>query len=147
MIEITAAVESDLDGITRLEEQIFPDAWHRNSIEESYRQDYVTVIVARECGEVLGYLICYRILNEGEIARIAVDHKYRRLGIAGRMLEMLFREGKALGLTEYSLEVRESNLPAISLYERYLFAAEGRRKNFYTAPVEDGLVMWRRSLN
>lgn len=144
MIEIGIASEMDIEGIAALEADVFPDAWSGRSIEETIAQKHVTVIAAREAGQVVGYIICYQILNEGEIARVAVDRNRRRASIATRMMDYLLRAGTERGLTEYSLEVRESNEPAIAFYRSFAFAEEGRRKEFYRNPTEDGLIMWRR---
>jgi len=144
MIDIGIAAESDIDGIAALEQEIFPDAWSRRSVAESVGRDYITVVAARENGRVIGYIICYHIMNEGEIMRIAVDAGYRRRSVARRMFELLFHDAETEKLQEYSLEVRESNMAARGLYRALSFAEEGRRERYYRDPEEDALILWRR---
>lgn len=164
MIYIRYAVPSDLDAISDLESRIFSDAWTRRSIEESLKQEYVTILTAvvkEETSEggklqtaeesdaaaketIAGYLICYRMINEGNIVRVAVDPTIRRQGVGRLLMEEILKVGEEMGLTEYSLEVRVSNEPAIGLYESFGFLSEGIRKRYYTDPIEDGHIMWRR---
>jgi len=144
MIDISTAAESDIDGIAALEQEIFTDAWSRRSVGESIGRDYITVVAARESGRVIGYIICYHILNEGEIMRIAVDVQYRRRSVARRMFEYLFHNAETAKLQDFSLEVRESNLAARALYHALSFEEEGRRRQYYHDPEEDALILWRR---
>ena len=144
MLEINIAAEKDIAGIVELEDKTFSDPWHVNSVREVIGKEHITTVSACMDDKVVGYIICYHIVNEGEIARVAVSEEFRRQGIAAAMLEFLFEEGKCCGLTEFSLEVRESNEKAIALYNKFGFAEEGRRKAYYNNPVEDGLVMWKR---
>ena len=60
-------------------------------------------------------------------------------------MEVLVTDASKRGVTAITLEVRVSNQPAISLYERFGFLKEAVRKRYYTNPVEDALLMWRRS--
>lgn len=54
------------------------------------------------------------------------------------------RRAKLRGVENFTLEVRESNLPAVRLYESLGFTVEGIRKNFYRDPAENALIMWKR---
>ena len=56
-------------------------------------------------------------------------------------MRAILEEARARGLVQISLEARESNLPAISLYEKFGFSVQGKRPRFYTSPVEAALVM------
>jgi ribosomal-protein-alanine N-acetyltransferase len=90
---------------------------------------------------LLGYVICSRYADDWHIMNIAVDPSARRRGLATALLEELFaRAGRDRG---YTLEVRTSNGPAISLYERFGFRAAGIRKRYYQDTGEDALIMWR----
>jgi ribosomal-protein-alanine N-acetyltransferase len=94
--------------------------------------------VAQEEGVVLGFLASRQIApGEREILFIAVDPAYRRRGIAKRLLqnELDDRHG------EWFLEVRESNLAAIRLYETLGFQVAGRREEYYSDPPESAIVM------
>ena len=67
--------------------------------------------------------------------------KHRRRGIAAVLLEGFMAEARARGAEQMLLEVRESNIPAIRLYERYGFTAYNKRKNYYRNPAEDAVLM------
>ena len=65
----------------------------------------------------------------------------RRQGLGEQVLRALMEEARRRGVTHFSLEVRESNFPAIRLYEKLGFRAVGKRPRFYTDPAEAALVM------
>jgi ribosomal-protein-alanine N-acetyltransferase len=84
------------------------------------------------------------VLDEGSVTNIAVHPAYRRLGLGREVTRALLRFAKEKGVTDVFLEVRESNLPAISLYRSEGFIPCGVRKNFYRHPVESAIQMvWR----
>jgi ribosomal-protein-alanine N-acetyltransferase len=80
----------------------------------------------------------------GYINNVAVDESYRRQGIADELLLSLEEFCLSRQAESMTLEVRESNLPAISLYEKHGYQMEGCRKNFYRDPTENGLIMTKR---
>lgn len=73
---------------------------------------------------------------------IAVEESHRREGIASRLLEQLFAAADRPD-EQYTLEVRVSNRPAISMYERFGFRSAGVRRGYYHDNREDALIMWR----
>lgn len=81
------------------------------------------------------------VLDEGYITNIAIHPDHRRKGIALRLTEALKLEGEKLELSFLTLEVRESNLAAIKLYEKAGFETVAKRKNFYSDPKEDAILM------
>ena len=105
------------------------------------RGEYPLLAVSvREDGTVLGYAELSVILDEGCLEKIAVDPKYRRQGVAEELLGAFLRFGRA-NLAFITLEVRESNAPAIALYEKLGFQQVGRRKNYYAEVHEDAILM------
>ena len=81
------------------------------------------------------------VLDEGYITNIAVHPSHRRKGIAFMLTESLKSEAQRLNLSFLTLEVRESNLAAIKLYEKSGFQVVGKRKSFYSDPKEDAILM------
>ena len=81
------------------------------------------------------------MLDEGQITNIATLPECRRRGYAAAVVAALLEEARSRKLAFVTLEVRETNAPAIALYEKFGFAVVGRRKNFYTEPTEAALVM------
>lgn len=98
-------------------------------------------LLAEREGEALGYLGMEYVLDEGGITNVAVFPVHRRQGIADALLNELLRRAKGLGLATVTLEVRETNAPAIALYQKHDFVPVGRRKNYYTSPTEDAILM------
>ena len=84
------------------------------------------------------------IVGEGEITNVAVDVDYRGQGIAQRLMKALLARGTEMGITAFTLEVRNGNEPAVRLYESLGFVQEGLRRNFYENPKEDARIYWKR---
>ena len=84
------------------------------------------------------------ILDEAYITNVAVFPEYRKMGVGTALLNKVFALKDELNLSFVSLEVRQSNLSAIRLYEKLGFKTEGTRKNFYTNPLENALIMTKR---
>lgn len=89
-----------------------------------------------------GYCNLRVIAGEGELMRIAVRPECRGRGYARRMMDRLVESARERGADSITLEVRSSNTAAINLYKAYGFSQEAVRKNYYTAPREDALIMW-----
>ena len=98
---------------------------------------------AISAGEVIAYVIGRVIAPEGEIYRIATKEGYRRRGIAYRLLDYAVKCEKGHGLETLFLEVRSKNVAARNLYHSYGFRELGERKNYYSDPIDDAVVMVR----
>ena len=143
MLTIRRMKESDIPEVARLEKEIFPDPLSEGAISETFGQEQTLLLVAYEDRKLIGYLILYFVLEEGEIARIAVIPECRRQGVGARMLLELEDLCEDNGITKLLLDVRESNETAISFYTSYGFVQDGVRRNFYSDPQEDGILMSR----
>ncbi len=98
--------------------------------------------VALLAGQVAGFIVWRRLTpDEGEILNLAVGPEWRRQGVATRLLEEALR----LPGTTWYLEVRESNAPALRLYEKLGFRPAGRRPTYYQDTGEAAVVMRRDS--
>jgi len=102
---------------------------------------YAHYIVARvkDDGRVIGYGGLWVLFDEGHITTLAVHPLHRKAGTGSFLLEHMLRKARANGATQVFLEVRDSNLAARRLYEKFKFKVIGRRKNYYLN--EDALVM------
>ena len=135
---------SHLSGVAELERLCFSTPWNETMLEEELFNPTASFIVAEGAeGEVLGYAGLHVVLDEGYIDNVAVRPDCRRQGIASALLGAFIRFAQA-HLAFLTLEVRASNAPAIALYEAHGFVREGLRKNYYTAPREDAVIMTRR---
>lgn len=143
-IKADELTEENVKQIALLEADIFSDPWSEKSVTETIRQPHARVSAAWKGDELAGYIILYYVMDECEIARIAVKENFRRKGVAGRLLdetELFCREN---GIQKIMLDVRESNVPAITFYKKNKFIQDGIRKRFYTNPAEDAILMSRR---
>ncbi|OUP48741.1 ribosomal protein S18-alanine N-acetyltransferase [Lachnoclostridium sp. An181] len=141
MLEIRTTKREDLWAMAVLEKKIFSDAWSKKALEETFEQESARIFAAFEDGNMAGYCIAYQILDEAEIARIAVDKDRRRNGIGGLLLEQLKKISKNQGGKRILLDVREGNFAARAFYEKEGFQIDGTRKGFYRNPKEDAVLM------
>ena len=91
----------------------------------------------------MGFMGMWRILDECHITNIAVLPEYRERGVATQMINKMIEICKCSEITQMTLEVRESNTPAINLYKKFGFAEAGKRPRYYQAPTEDAIIMWK----
>ena len=129
-----------LAGVAEIERAVFSQPWSESALQLLCGDTAFGFAVTEEALPV-AYGGMLTVLDEGQITNIATLPAYRRRGLAAKVLEALLREARARGLAFVTLEVRESNAPAISLYEKFGFLTVGYRKGFYTGPVEAALVM------
>lgn len=141
--KIRNMTEADISEVEQIEGKLFTDGWSEASLRSSLAQDYVKMIVAVSEAEdqILGYHIFYTSLDEGDIARIAVDTSCRRMGIGDELLQAMWEYCVEAGIVRVMLEVRESNQSAIALYEKHGFHALGIRRGYYQNPLENGVIM------
>lgn len=132
---------SDLAQVCEIEKENFSMPWSEKSFLESMEREDTVFLVAEEDTEIAGYVGCYCIAGTGEITNVAVKERFRRRGIASRLLDALCEEAETLDTQELFLEVRESNEAAIALYSRQGFVREGIRRNFYEKPAEHAVIM------
>jgi ribosomal-protein-alanine N-acetyltransferase len=97
--------------------------------------------VAEENSRVAGFLIARRVVNDLEVLNFAVEPEARRRGIGAALFTEATEWGKTIRAERIFLEVRISNLAALQFYERYDFRVMGRRPRYYTAPIEDALLL------
>jgi len=97
--------------------------------------------VAEEGAGVTGFLVARRLSSELEILNFAVEFDSRRCGIGAALLREALQWAQTFQATQAILEVRASNLAALRFYECHKFEVVGRRPRYYTAPVEDALLL------
>ncbi len=137
----------DLEQVADLERQCFTESWSYKLLEAGLHSDYDVCYVFQQEERILGYCNLRILAGEGEVQRIAVLPRYRRLGVARKMMEAMVTCARASLVSAISLEVRQGNLPARNLYESFGFRAEAVRKGYYRNPSEDALIMWKREFD
>lgn len=141
MIEIDRMKESDLEMICSIENENFTSPWSKKSFRETIRKENTIYLTAKEKDEVIGYCGLWKILDEGEITNVSVSREHRGKQVGRLLLQALLDGGSAEGVTTFHLEVRKSNIPAISLYRKCGFRITGERRDFYEKPKENALLM------
>lgn len=137
----------DLDGVLEIEQLSFTNPWTREMYERELEHSRVSrVYVLRENGRILGFCSLWLILDELHINNLAIHPEGRGRGLGSVLLKRVLEEGAREGAKRATLEVRRSNEPARRLYRRMGFEMVGTRRNYYTSPVEDALILWHEGL-
>lgn len=136
--------EKDLKEVLQIEQASFPTAWSERMFRNELRSPLSRNFVARKISDsgIAGYINFWVFAGEVHLNNIAVHPDLRDRGIGSLLLGQMIataREERALWLT---LEVRPSNLAAISLYEKFGFRVRGVRPRYYTDTLEDAFIMW-----
>lgn len=135
--------EADIKQIAELEAKIFSVAWTEKSVMETFEQTQAFITVAEVDGRLAGYCIIYYVMDEAEIARIAIGEDVRRQGIGKGLLDYTCECCKERQIERLLLDVREGNEGARAFYQKYGFQTDGIRKNFYDLPKENAVLMSR----
>jgi ribosomal-protein-alanine N-acetyltransferase len=143
-LELRRLQLADLDAIERIERASYPTPWSRSMFaSELAKPSSLSLGAVDETGRLVGYLVLSRYVDAWHVMNVAVAPESRRRGIASALLRRLLDQTKDDGQRGYTLEVRVSNLGAISLYQRFGFRPKGVRRGYYTDNREDALIMWR----
>lgn len=140
-LEILPMSLSHIDGVEALEKECFSHPWSREGLTEELENENAHFLVAQSRDSVIGYIGIFECCESCEIANVAVSSDRRRQGVAKALILTAAEAARERGREFITLEVRESNSAARSLYESLGFEIKGRRKSFYTAPSEDGIIM------
>jgi ribosomal-protein-alanine N-acetyltransferase len=92
---------------------------------------------------VVGYVVAWYVLDEAELANLAVHPDLRHQGVGQALLDAMLNDASARGTSQVYLEVRESNVAARQLYGTRGFEEVARRKRYYRTPTEDALILRR----
>ena len=149
-VSISVMTEHDLLEVVEIEECSGLSLWgwaaYYAELQGSIRSLMLVARVARpleqpKTDNIAGYIVARLVANELHINNVAVRDEYRRQGIGSALLTRILEEGQGLGAATAFLEVRAGNLLAQTLYRKCGFRSVGRRRGYYSAPVEDALIM------
>ena len=132
-MKICPMTEADCEKTGLLMKECFSVPWSVEGLKEMFH-------TAKE-EEVIGYVGMKMVLDEADITNVAVLPSHRKKGIARKLLKQLLEEAKKQNLHRIYLEVRASNIAAVTLYEHAGFKEVGQRKNYYDNPREDAILM------
>ena len=140
-MKIEKMTNEHLDSVYIIETECFSHPWSKQSIENELNNDTSLFWVAIENNDVIGYIGMSVVIDEGYIFNVAVDKSYRKKGVGTALINKLVTYGKKNNLCFITLEVRESNTNAQSLYSKSGFIKVGERKNYYSEPKENAILL------
>ena len=131
----------DIDAVVAIEREAFTTPWQPETFAGLLDRDAVELTVMVDDETIVGYSVLWCILDQGELANIAILPSRRGAGLGARLLRHVLDVATGRGVERVFLEVRASNEAAHALYRHFGFAETGRRANYYEHPREDALVM------
>lgn len=147
LVPIRQVTPDDLPAIRKLEQQAETAAhWAEREYDALFAPEAPTriaLVVSSEAdiSRIQGFVIARCASEEWEIENVVVGADHRRSGMASALIRELLRKAALGGATSVLLEVRESNVAARQLYEKFGFSEAGRRTGYYRDPLEDGLIL------
>lgn len=141
-IELAPMGVSDIDAVLAIECEVQTFPWSRGNFTESLASGHAGWIM-RRAGETIGFAVAMLACDESELLNIGIAWRHQGQGLGGRFLEHLFVEARRCGARRMFLEVRASNVAALSLYRSGGFVRSGLRAGYYPAAEgrEDALVL------
>jgi len=137
---VVSAGKEHIPQVAALEDKYFSMPWNEKMLENCLDENHI-FLVAVSADKVLGYVSIQCVLDEGYFNNIAVDELYRKQGIGQALLVELDKHAIGRELSFITLEVRESNSSARNLYSKNVYTEVGKRKNYYSKPTEDAIIM------
>lgn len=144
VIERLQGVE-DLEGVLAVDQECFTRPWTRVMYESEFLNQSTSRLHVLRTPEfrVAGYIATWIVIDEVHINNLAVRPVCQRRGLGSTLLTYALESAAGEGAYRATLEVRRSNDGARRLYERFGFRVAGIRKDYYSHPVEDALILWR----
>lgn len=129
------------DQILEIENSSFPVPWSARAFEGEINKSISNLWAIISEQRLLAYICFWMFDKEIHILNFAVHPQKRNLGLGKLLLENIIEAGTAGGIEKIWLEVRQSNIPALSIYKKYGFNEAGRRKSYYSDSKEDAIIM------
>lgn len=147
-ITIKPMQKEDIDQVAEIEKAAYGEHhWSKDSFYEELSNKLAHYSCAiKSDGEIVGFSGIWHIIDEAHITNIAVNPKFKKQKIGETLLKNMIDECYKSMIKYITLEVRESNIPAIKLYEKYGFKSLGVRKNYYQDNNENALIMWTENI-
>lgn len=140
---ILPMTDAHIDDIHEVEKASFSVPWSKGAFQDELSNPLANYYVGEIDEQIIGYMGIWLIADEGHITNIAIDPCKQGKGYGQKLLQETMKQLADKGCKSMTLEVRTSNQAAIGLYEKNGFKIVGRRKNYYTEPKEDALIMWK----
>ena len=129
-LEFSEMDVSDIFFVADIERRNYKYPWTRTIFSDCLSSGYLCT-VANFNDKIIGYSVVSISNYDAQILNLCVDKDSRGLGFGEKILDLLIEDIKSRGLNEIYLEVRSSNIQAISLYKKKGFELIGVRQNYY----------------
>lgn len=130
-----------VEAVAAIEAASFTTPWQPETFRGLMERDGIVMLAMTDGEEVVGYAILWCIVDQGELANIAISEDRRGSGLGGTLLQHVLQTAQERGVEKLFLEVRESNEAALAMYARHGFERVGVRPRYYDRPVEDAFVL------
>ncbi len=129
------------DQILEIENVSFPVPWSARAFEEEIKKSISNLWAVISEQKLLAYICFWMFDKEIHILNFAVHPHKRNMGLGKILLQNVIEAGNAGGIENIWLEVRVSNIPALSIYKKFGFVEAGHRKAYYSDNREDAVIM------
>jgi [ribosomal protein S18]-alanine N-acetyltransferase len=135
-----------INAVCDIDRSAYPNPWSATTWRRELAASDRLHLVAIDDDLLVGHAGLLFVLDEAHVTTVAVDPARQGEGIASRLLVALLSEARDHGSTAATLEVRAAHLRPQRLYGRFGFRPVGVRRAYYSAPVDDAVVMWLHDL-
>jgi len=156
--EIRAAVVDDVGAVAEIEAISFSNPWPPETFRSLISEGRAHILVAEGAvedvvggidgeidgetdGEIMGYAVVWWVMEQGELANLAVRESHQGKGIGSALLDRVTGDAAAQGVESLFLEVRKSNERALGLYLARGFTQIAVRRDYYQNPKEDAQIL------
>lgn len=140
-LQLRKAKNRDITDVLEIEKECSLSHWSWEDYQKEIARDNSLVVIAEIENKMCGFLVARFSTIEADILNIGVNPTYQKLGIGGNLLKYMLVKTCEMPIKSVWLEVRESNINAVGFYKKKGFEQIQIRKNFYSHPVEDAIVM------
>jgi len=135
----------DVDAVVAIETEAFTSPWQRETFLGLIGRPTTELLVMEHPSlGIVGYAVLWCVLEQGELANLAIVPALRGRGLGARLLARVVDVARGRGVETVYLEVRDSNQAALGLYRRFGFSQVGLRRGYYDRPKEDARILMAR---
>lgn len=134
--------EADLDAVMKIEPTVYSHPWTRGNFNDSLKSRHNAWVLTQQ-DEIVAYALMMIVLDEAHLLNISVAKRYQKQGLGRMLLTHMIDQARELNTLNMFLEVRVSNIAAITLYEDIGFVEMSIRRGYYPATKgrEDAVLM------
>ncbi len=141
-VQVRTMRAEDVDAVVEIETQTFSSPWRKETFAELIGRPTLEMLVMEHAEEgIVGYAVLWCILDQGELANLAIVPRLRSRGLGARLMARVIEVARERGVESVFLEVRESNAHALELYRRFGLSQVGQRRGYYDHPKEDARIL------